>query len=262
MSRILFRTLLVVVASTVLGGQTVQAQLTKQLPTSEKKSTTPPVKPAVEPKPAPLYTSPFKTTDTKPALPWASPYTSKLLEPDVTLKYLSGPQYAWSLPTPSKPILDLTKYPDERLIVTTLKGYPNLGSEFEVVAPRTGHVDHPKSQVAGVKQYNCIAWSLGITDRWVWPGKTVREFDELYGKYGYKRAETRNLKHEAGVAKVALYGKLDDTGNVSATHAARQEADGTWTSKLGGEARIRHLTPDAVAGPAYGDPIAVYVRKW
>lgn len=142
-----------------------------------------------------------------------------------------------------------------------MKGFPNLGTEFEVVAPRTGHPDYPETQRPGVKQYNCIAWSLGITDYWVWPGKTVREFDALYARHGFKRAATRNLKHEPGVVKVALYGLLDDAGNLGATHAARQEADGTWTSKLGGAARIRHLTAEAVSGPGYGDPIAVYVKK-
>lgn len=246
MGRILVRTLLAVVASTVLGGQAVQAQLTKQLPESKKADTPPRTKLGGDP---------------KVEFPYKSPFTSKLLEPDATLKYLTAPQSAWSLPTPTRAILDLTKFPEERLIVARLKSFPNLGTEFEVVAPRTGHPDSPQQPKPGVKQYNCIAWSLGITDHWVWPGKTVRAFDALYGRYGFMRAETRNLKLEAGVAKVALYGKLTDAGELEATHAARQEADGTWTSKLGGEARIRHLTAEAVAGPAYGDPIAVYVKK-
>jgi hypothetical protein len=228
MRRVLVKTVFAVAAVVGLGGQPAQAQLTKKLAEAEKKQA-PPARLLTDPKPLP---------------PWAS-----------------AAPYTWSIPSAAKPALDRTKFPEERLRVVLLSGYPNLGTEFEVVAPRTGHVDHPKSQVPGVKQYNCIAWSLGITDRWVWPGKTVREFDALYARYGYKRAETRNLKLEAGVAKVALYGKLTDAGELSATHAARQEADGTWTSKLGGEARIRHLTADAVAGPVYGDPIAVYVKK-
>jgi hypothetical protein len=38
-------------------------------------------------------------------------------------------------------------------------------------------------------------------------------------------------------------------------------ADGTWTSKLGKMAVIRHATPDSLDGPDYGQPVAVYVRK-
>lgn len=262
MSRILVRTLLGVVASTILGGQAVQAQLTKQLPESEKKATTTPAKSVVEPKLTPLFPSPFQPGYVPPPPSWTSPklsLTKPFGQSDLDL-LLSG-KHAWSLPTPTKPILDLTKFPEERLMVAKMKDFPNLGTDFEVVAPRTGHPDFPQSQKPGVKQYNCIAWTLGITDHWVWPGKTVREFDALYARHGFKRAATRNLKHEPGVVKVALYGLLDDAGNLGATHAARQEADGTWTSKLGGEARIRHLTAEAVAGPGYGDPIAVYVKK-
>jgi hypothetical protein len=39
-----------------------------------------------------------------------------------------------------------------------------------------------------------------------------------------------------------------------------QERDRTWTSKLGQLALIRHATADALSGPTYGQPVAVYVR--
>ncbi len=141
-----------------------------------------------------------------------------------------------------------------------------------MAAPSTGHPDEPDTLRPGVKTYNCIAWSLGVTDKWVWPGESVKAFDELYAGQGYKRLATRNVGLEPGVEKVVLYGKLKDVrlkradGTareevlVAATHAARQEADGTWTSKLGGLARIRHRAPEAVAGGSYGDPVAVYAR--
>ena len=38
--------------------------------------------------------------------------------------------------------------------------FPHLGKDFEVLGPAT-------------KQYNCIAWSIGVTDQWVWPGEKV-----------------------------------------------------------------------------------------
>ena len=54
---------------------------------------------------------------------------------------------------------------------------------------------------------------------------------------------------------------VNAAGEIEVTHASRQETDGCWTSKVGGLALIKHRTPDSVAGPSYGDLIAVYVRK-
>jgi hypothetical protein len=39
-----------------------------------------------------------------------------------------------------------------------------------------------------------------------------------------------------------------------------QEPDGTWMSKLGALALIHHATLEALRGPVYGTPVAVYVR--
>ena len=25
--------------------------------------------------------------------------------------------------------------------------------------------------------YNCISWTVGITDRWLWPGSSIADFD-------------------------------------------------------------------------------------
>ena len=44
-----------------------------------------------------------------------------------------------------------------------VREFPNLRGMFKVLRP-------------GTKRYNCIAWSLGITKQWVWPGNTVRAF--------------------------------------------------------------------------------------
>ena len=48
---------------------------------------------------------------------------------------------------------------------------------------------------------------------------------------------------------------------VEVTHGALQDRDGTWTSKLGQLALIRHRTPAALNGPTYGQPVAVYARR-
>lgn len=112
--------------------------------------------------------------------------------------------------------------------------------------------------------YNCIAWSLGITDEWVWPGDTVEDFDRLYAEHGYSPIEGLDLGRRPGFEKVALYGfrRTDDDGETTLepTHAARMDASGYWMSKLGALPLIRRDGADDVCGPAYGDIIRVYVR--
>jgi type VI secretion system secreted protein VgrG len=126
--------------------------------------------------------------------------------------------------------------------------FPRLGNNFQVLAPST-------------RQYNCIAWSLGDTHNWVWPGQRLADFDALYGKHGYTREPGLNLAVEPGKRKLVLYATLNPDATIkAATHAAVQEPDGSWTSKLGAMALIHHATLGALRGPVYGTPVAVYVR--
>jgi hypothetical protein len=132
------------------------------------------------------------------------------------------------------------------------ENFPNLG-RYEVLAPSTGK--------AGTKgAYNCISHTLRIYNRWVWPGKTLADFDRLYGSYGYKRLRRKDYRFNPSTDKIVLYARVAKNGKVECTHGARQLADGTWTSKLGAGPLIRHATPAAVGGPSYGKPIAVYVK--
>ena len=147
--------------------------------------------------------------------------------------------------------LNKKRYSGERRILLSRaerRSFPRLGGNFEVLAPRT-------------KVYNCIAWSIGITNRWVWPGYTISAFDQLYGSYGYRRISTKDYRLQPGVQKIVLYGRVYKNGRIKCTHGARQLADGTWTSKLGKLPLIRHMSPDALNGPSYGRPIAVYVKS-
>jgi type VI secretion system secreted protein VgrG len=150
-----------------------------------------------------------------------------------------------------KRFLNKKRYSGERRILLSRverRSFPRLGGNFEVLAPRT-------------KVYNCIAWSIGITNRWVWPGYTISAFDQLYGSYGYRRISTKDYRLQPGVQKIVLYGHVSKNGRIKCTHGARQLADGTWTSKLGKLPLIRHMSPDALNGPSYGRPIAVYVKS-
>ncbi len=150
----------------------------------------------------------------------------------------------------TRPIDMRAWFPQERAALASAAmrtGFPRLGADYVVLAP-------------SAKGYNCIAWTVEITDRWVWPGEKVSSFDRLYAQVGYKRLKTADYRLTRGYDKIALYGKVADR-QVSCTHGAWQTADGKWTSKLGQMALIAHETPEALTGPGYGKPLFVYIRK-
>jgi hypothetical protein len=37
--------------------------------------------------------------------------------------------------------------------------------------------------------YNCISWTVGITNRWLWPGNSLANFDTFYG--GFHEGKSR-----------------------------------------------------------------------
>jgi hypothetical protein len=75
-----------------------------------------------------------------------------------------------------------------------------------------------------------------------------------FAAIGYEERATGEL--EAGFQKVALYAvKTDDW-----LHAAVQEANGEWSSKLGSGYDIRHKSPHCVEGLLYGK-IACFMKK-
>jgi hypothetical protein len=36
--------------------------------------------------------------------------------------------------------------------------------------------------------YNCISWTVGVTNRWLWPGNSLANFDTFYHGFGFVRA--------------------------------------------------------------------------
>lgn len=110
--------------------------------------------------------------------------------------------------------------------------------------------------------YNCIAWAAGDDQHFWWPGAfwprslgkqvTRENFVQAFETRGY--AVCAHPDPEVGFEKVALY---EDNG--IPTHAARQLADGRWTSKLGSFHDIAHSL-DALNGDQYGAPV-LYMKR-
>lgn len=130
------------------------------------------------------------------------------------------------------------------------KSFPNLQAEdFVGIGPSS-------------QKYNCIAWTLGIRDEWVWPGTRIEDFDKLYAQQGYKPMDSLDLSHDPNMEKVVIYGLPPRTGNgpIEVTHGARMDEQGRFTSKIGTQPLIRHNSADDLTGPSYGQPVRVYVR--
>jgi hypothetical protein len=109
------------------------------------------------------------------------------------------------------------------------------------------------------RNYNCFAFAIGDeTRRWepygyYWPqgakkGFTVDCLIEAYKTEGFEICADGSLAE--GREKIAIY--TNDHGGF--LHAARQESDGHWSSKLGDEEDIVHESPESLAGDDYGQP--------
>ncbi len=157
---------------------------------------------------------------------------------------------------PRKRPLDLARHAGQRDVFQTpdeRANFPNLGHGYEVLA-------------AASDRYNCISWSLGVTDRWLWPARpglpiTFGDFDDLYSRHGYRKLSALDFTRAAGHEKIVLYARVTPENVLEPTHAARQHDDGSWTSKVGKLPLIRHLQPGDLEGSIYGTPFAVYVRQ-
>jgi hypothetical protein len=123
----------------------------------------------------------------------------------------------------------------EKLLL--MADFPGLAppAQFEVTSPKT-------------PLYNCTAWAAGETRRRWWPDRmkvdfwpkgvervqTLAAFIAAYETLGYEACDSGDA--EVGFEKVAIFLKPGGTP----AHAARQLADGRWTSKLGNNQDITH----------------------
>jgi hypothetical protein len=86
-----------------------------------------------------------------------------------------------------------------------------------------------------------------------WPDNVRRGYDldsfiSAYETEGFRPCADGSLIQ--GREKIAIY--LNKFGYVE--HAARQEANGLWKSKLGDEEDIEHQTPECLSSDSYGHP--------
>lgn len=142
-----------------------------------------------------------------------------------------------------------------------------LKSELEGLFPRLQGATYQITSSAQ-PDYNCIAWAAEDDSRWwepdafglyYWPEDVPRQYTlqayaEAFRQLGYEACE--NPAFENGWQKAAIFVGADGIP----THAARQLADGSWTSKLGQMEDIQHPSVDHLSGPAYGRPI-LFLRR-
>ena len=108
-------------------------------------------------------------------------------------------------------------------------------------------------------QYNCIAYSMGITNNWINPNASLASFqnqyidaESLYGascNYNVTSTESSNAD-------------VDGWGNYSEmTHGSILYGWRTWESKLGASLRITHGRSE-LTGDLYGSIKTSFVTNW
>lgn len=100
-------------------------------------------------------------------------------------------------------------------------------------------------------RYNCLAWTLGFTNRWIWPWATAHptkvEFDAFYHSQGFSPAT---------FGPIVVFGlSLNEM-----THGAitGPEQDPRWESKCGTWLRIQHGLVEMEGGRSYGNVLGYY----
>jgi hypothetical protein len=118
------------------------------------------------------------------------------------------------------------------------RGYfPNLDVDQALV---TGEVS---------TAYNCISWTVGVTDRWLWPGSSDANFDTFYRGFGFVRASNGPIATWGLSTSNMTHGSISGPG-----HGPR------WESKCGADLRIQHGLNELV-GSSYGRVLAFYRRS-
>ena len=111
--------------------------------------------------------------------------------------------------------------------------------------------------------FNCIAWTIGVRDRWVWNEVDMNEDGEAsYGEFiGFYRKHGLVPTPYEAEAEVAIFGFSSTTGKISIKHGARREKSSNfWLSKMGQGGIIRHAGLDVFGDSPYGELILMFRR--
>lgn len=115
---------------------------------------------------------------------------------------------------------------------------------------------------APTDRYNCVAWVARDVNEWWAPGvdglhwplesedDSLVNFIELFRSLGFESSPDGSVA--PGLEKIAIYGTGDEF-----EHVAFQRADGTWSSKLGELADVRHNRVGSITGPGFFEYSAV-----
>jgi hypothetical protein len=96
--------------------------------------------------------------------------------------------------------------------------------------------------------YNCIAWTVGYTNRWLWPGSSLAHFDTFYRGFGLVRS---------GNGPIAAWGH--STSGMTHASVSGPGHGPRWESKCGGDLRIQDGLNE-LAGGLYGRVLAFYTK--
>jgi len=97
--------------------------------------------------------------------------------------------------------------------------------------------------------YNCISWTVGVTNRLLWPGNSLANFDIFYRGFGFIRA---------GNGTIAAWGL--STSNMTHGSVTGPGHGPRWESKCGSDLRIQHGLNELVSS-SYGRVLAFYRRS-
>jgi hypothetical protein len=115
--------------------------------------------------------------------------------------------------------------------------FPNLDVDRAIVT----------AEVSAI--YNCIAWTVGFADRWLWPGGSITHFDTFYQGFGYIRSGDGSIAASGRSMGDMTHGCVSGPG-----HGPR------WESKCGSNLRIQHGLHERV-GSHYGRVVAFYRKS-
>jgi hypothetical protein len=96
--------------------------------------------------------------------------------------------------------------------------------------------------------YNCIAWTVNYTDRWIWPGNDKLSFDDFYAQYSCYPSE---------YGPISIFGHINNGFISEVTHGSKISHDGLFESKCGANLRILHIL-DNLQNELYGRIVGYY----